>query len=340
MEVQTTATTDTTQGQVQPVQPGRPGRPKSLLTLAGPWGTIAALVAMIVAFSIAKPNEFATIANFNVILNQAALLAIVATGLTLVLISWDFDLSIGAMITLGGLTVSLLLNQGLPLGLAILLTLLMAVGFGVINGLVVTKLNISAFIATLGMMTILNGVGDWWSDSATVPVSSTTLLNIDTAKIAGVHVPVAIALLVIVVAYVALEHTKAGRRLYAVGANMDAARIIGIRPARVRIVCFALCASAACLAGILLASRLTGGYHNAGDPFLLNAFAAAFLGAVTLRPGQFHILGTAIGVLILTVLTNGLSVVSAPAYVNDIVQGVILIFAVASAGLAMRSRVR
>jgi ribose transport system permease protein len=295
---------------------------------------------MIVGFAVAKPQEFPTLANLKIILDQASLLAIVAGGLTLVLISWDFDLSIGAMMTLAGIVVSLLLNHGWPLGLAIIATLVMAASFGIINGLVVAKLNISAFIATLAMMSILTGLGDWWSNFATVSAVKPAFLNLATDNIDGIDAPVIVAFLVLVGAYVVLEHTKAGRRLYAVGSNMTAARIVGIRPARVRIACFSLCATAAGLAGILLASLLTGGYHSAGDPFLLQAFAAAFLGAVTLRFGQFHILGTTVGVLILTVLTNGLAVVSAPEYVNEVAQGIILIVAVAAAGLAVKSRGR
>jgi ribose transport system permease protein len=307
---------------------------KSIASAVAPWGTIGALALITLAFAASKPSTFATVDNLKVIFDQAALLAIVALGLTLCLISWDFDLSIGAMATLAGLTVALLLQHGWPMGWAIAVTMAMAAAFGLVNGLIVAKFKVSAFIGTLAMASILTGLGNWWTNTAAIPILSSSFYNLDTVRVGRVHFPVIVAGAVFVVTYVTLEHMKLGRKLYAVGANPAAARIAGIRVSYLRIGAFSFCSVAAALAGILLAARLAGGYQGSGDPFLLNAYAAAFIGAVTLKIGHFTALGTVVGVLLLTVVTNGLNILGTPLYVTQIVEGGILIAAVAISGLA------
>jgi ribose transport system permease protein len=318
----------------QPQRPGATATLKRAASGAAPWGTIGALVIISLAFGVSRPSTFATVNNLRVIFDQAALLAIVALGLTLCLISWDFDLSIGAMATLAGLTVALLLQRGWSPGWAIAATVAMAAGFGLVNGIVVARFKVSAFIGTLAMASILTGLGNWWTNTAAIPILSSSFYGLDTLPVARVHFPVVVAAAVFVVMYVTLEHMKLGRKLYAVGSNPIAARIAGIRVSHLRIGAFACCSVAAALAGILLSARLSGGYQGAGDPFLLNAYAAAFIGAVTLKIGHFTALGTVVGVLLLTVITNGLNILGTPLYVTQIVEGVILIVAVAISGLA------
>jgi ribose transport system permease protein len=298
-----------------------------------PWGTVISLVALIFGFGLAEPDVFLTTSNLRTVLGESAHLGIVAAGLTLVLISWDFDLSVGAMATLSGLTIALLLEQGVPMLPAIVLAVLLGSAVGLANGLIVAWLNVSAFIATLAMMTIVGGVGRFFSQD-TVPISHTTFLDIDFDLVLGIPLPAIIAILVFIGLWVLLERTKIGRLLYAVGANPRAAYIAGIPVRLVRISAFVGASSLAALAGVLIASRLSGGYHGAGDPLLLMAFAAVFLGAVTIRLGQFHILGTAIGILILAVMRNGLDILGWESYVIQIVTGLILIVAVAFAGIS------
>jgi ribose transport system permease protein len=142
-----------------------------------------------------------------------------------------------------------------------------------------------------------------------------------------------IALVIYLGLWLVLERTLVGRMMYATGSNLEGARLTGIPTARIRVLCFSVCSMLAALAGILLASRLAAAYQGAANPYLLEAFAAAFIGAVSLRIGQFHILGTAIGVILLTILTNGLDILAVPSYVSQLVSGAILIFSVALAGL-------
>jgi len=289
---------------------------------------------MILGFAIISTDKFLSGDNLKTLLSQGAGLAIVSAGLTLVLVSWDFDLSVGAMATLAGLVVAILLDHEYSVVVAIGLTLLLGAVVGLINGLIVSRLGVSAFIATLAMLTILGGLGNWWTDSKAIPVTNLDFLSIDITKVLGIPLPAVIAIGVFVVLWILLERTKVGRMLYAVGANPNAAYIAGVRVKTLRTLAFTGSAMFAALAGILLTSKLSGGYHSAGDPYLLNAFAAVFLGAVTLRIGQFHILGTAVGILILTILANGLDTLSTPSYVTQIITGVILIAAVSLASLS------
>jgi ribose transport system permease protein len=306
----------------------------TVVSTLAPWGTIVALGVLILVFSLAKSELFLTTSNLKALLAESAGLGIVAAGLTLCLVSWDFDLSVGAMATLSGIVVALLLEHGNGIVLAIALSILLGVAIGLINGVIVARLNVSAFIGTLGMMTILGGLGNWWSDSKTIAITNQGFLNIAFDEVAGVPLPAIIALVIFVALWVILEKTTYGRRLYAVGANPNAAHIAGIRVRTVRTSAFVGASTLAAVAGLLLASQLSGGYHGAGEPYLLNAYAAVFLGAVTLRLGQFHIVGTFIGILILSVLSNGLAVLSTPSYVTQLATGAILIGAVSLAGVS------
>lgn len=302
-----------------------------------PWGTVIALGFLILIFGIAKPHEFLSGGNVQTILSAAAGLAVVAAGLTVVLICGDFDLSVGAVATASGFVAALLARDGTPVIAAIALALLLGIVIGSINGLVVVLLNVSSFIATLAMLTIATGLATWWSHSESAAITNQGFLNLALKKVIGIPLPALIAIGLYALLWVILERTRPGRMFYAAGANPEAARLVGIRAGATRVAAFATCSLLASIAGVLLAARLSAAYEGAGTPYLLNAFAAAFLGAVTLRVGQFHILGTAVGILLLTVLTNGLDVISAPSYVAQLISGCILVAAVALAGIRARN---
>ena len=320
------------EGEVEPPRRRHGSSVERSLQAAAPYGTTATLILLFAIFAAAKPEEFLAGDNLRAILSQAALLAIVAGGLTIPLISLDFDLSIGAMASLGGLTVALLLQHDFPLVGAVAMVVALAVAVGVVNGLVVVRLGVSAFIATLAAMSVLTGLGEWWSNGTTVPILDPAFASWATAKLAGFEVPVVIAVVWYVILWVTLERTTLGRKIYAVGANSEAARLTGLRVRSLRVGAFVVSAVAAAVAGVLLTSKLTGAYQGAGDAYLLDAFCAVFLGAVTWRIGQFHIMGTAIGILLLAVLTNGLNIIGLPAYLVSIAKGVVLVAAVAIAG--------
>lgn len=305
---------------------------RAALERIAPFGSLIVLIAMVAYFAGSYSSQFWTTDNLVALLNDAAPLAIVAGGLTVALISLDFDLSVGAMATLSGLTLALLLEKHIALGPALAVVFALGAVVGLVNGLVVVRLGVSAFIGTLATMSILSGLGTWWAGGASVNVNDTTFTNWGLNKFAGIPIPVIVAIVFYAVLWFVLERTTVGRRVYAVGANAEAARLGGMPVAWVRTGAYVVCALGATAAGLILTAKLFGAYQNAGDPLLLNAYAAVFLGAVTLRLGQFHILGTMVGVLLLAVLSNGLTIMGTQAYVGDLITGGILIAAVAVAG--------
>jgi ribose transport system permease protein len=308
------------------------------------YGTIFSLVALLIVFSIARSDVFPTVGNLLNIMSQISILGTMAFGLTVCLVMGLFDLSIAALATLGGyVATSLLVNypDTINVPVAILISLAIAAAIGVVNGIIVSYLGISAFIATLATGSILTGAMLGVSDSRTI-ISGIPdeFMTIGQGTIFGAPNPVLIMLAVGIVLWVLLEHTQLGRHIYAIGGSAEASRLSGIMVKRYAPIALAICAACAGLGGLIAASVLGAGRpQGVGDTYLLNAFAAVFIGASTLRPGKFHIMGTFIGVLLIGVIDNGLSVMGVPTYWQYIVQGVLLVGALFSAGLlTMRRR--
>lgn len=317
-------------------------RRRAILTLISRFGTIMGLLGMILFFSINAPGTFFSTANALNILSQASLTAIIAAGLTFTLVVGEFDLSIGYIASFVGLIVAgLMAKQGLPVPLAIILALLVGVGIGLINGGLVTKVRINAVIATIGVGTMLSGIGFSYSSfpiAMGIPRSFTEIAL--GRPLFGVPNPVWVMLAVLLVLWAILNKTDIGQKMQAVGSNIEAARLSGIRVDRIKLFAFATAGFCAALTGILLTSLLGSGTLGAADGYLLDAFAAAFLGSATLRDGQFHIAGTLVGVLILAVGFNGLSIFGAPTNFQPIFKGAILILAVGLSTLARQYAMR
>jgi ribose transport system permease protein len=302
------------------------------------YGTLVSLVALLVVFSIARSDVFPTVDNALNIMNQISILGTMAFGLTVCLVMGLFDLSIAAMATLGGYVATFLLVQypdSVSVPLAVSISLGIAALIGVANGLIVSYLGISAFIATLATGSIITGAVLGVSDSKTIITGiPDAFMAIGQGAIFGVSNPILIMLGVAIALWLLLEHTQLGRHLYAIGGSAEASRLSGIAVKRYAPFALAVCAACAGLGGLMAAAVLGAGRpQGVGDGYLLNAFAAVFIGASSLRPGKFHILGTAIGVLLIGVINNGLSIMGVPTYWQYIVQGVLLIAALFSAGV-------
>jgi ribose transport system permease protein len=308
------------------------------------FGTLASLALLLIVFSLARPDVFPTVDNLLNIMNQVSILGTMAFGLTVCLVMGLFDLSIAAMATLGGYVATFLLVQypdtiGVPE--AVLISLAVAAAIGVFNGLIVSYLGISAFIATLATGSIITGAMLGISNSKTIITGiPDEFLIIGQGALFGVSNPIVIMLAIGVILWLLLEHTQLGRHLYAIGGSAEASRLSGIAVKRYAPIALAICAVCAALGGLMAASVLGAGRpQGVGDTYLLNAFAAVFIGASSLRPGKFHIVGTFIGVMLIGIINNGLSVMGVPTYWQYIVQGVLLIIALFSAGLlTMRRR--
>lgn len=314
------------------------GRRRRILMIVSRYGTLIGLAGMIVAFTIKAPTTFMSLPNFLNILNQSSLTAIIAAGLTMTLVVGEFDLSIGYVASFAGLiVVGMIARDGLPILLAIPIVLLVGASIGTFNGFLVTKVRINAVIATLGVGTVLTGLGFAYSS---FPIASNVpkeFVQISLGKpILGIPNPILIMLVVLAILWVILNKTDLGQKMQAVGGNIEAARLSGIRVDRVKMFAFATAGVCAALTGTLLSSLLGSGTLAAADGYLLDAFAAVFLGSATLRDGEFHILGTLIGVLIIAVGFNGLSIFGAPTFFQPIFKGAILILAVGLSTLARR----
>jgi ribose transport system permease protein len=306
------------------------------------YGTIVSLIALLVVFSVARPDVFPTVDNLLNIMNQISILGTMAFGLTVCLVMGLFDLSIAAMATLGGYVATLLLVKypdSVSVPVAVFASIATAAAIGVVNGLIVSYLGISAFIATLATGSIITGAMLGISDSKTIITGiPDEFMAIGQGAVFGVSNPILIMLAVGFALWLLLEHTQLGRHLYAIGGSAEASRLSGIAVKRYAPFALAICAACAGLGGLMAAAVLGAGRpQGVGDTYLLNAFAAVFIGASSLRPGKFHILGTLIGVLLIGVINNGLSVMGVPTYWQYIVQGVLLVIALFSAGvLTMR----
>lgn len=313
-----------------------------LIDLVSRYGTIASLVACIAVFSALRPSVFATSLNFFNILNQVSILGIISLGLTVALVQGLFDLSLAAVATLGGYLATKWVADGTisnPI-LAVLVVILLALLIGAFNGAVVAYGGVSAFIATLAVGSILTGVVLGISKSQTVLSGiPTEFLAMGQGKIGPVPAPVIFFIAVAVILYVLLEQTQPGRHMYAIGGNAEASRLSGISVRRYALVALGICAACAALGGIIVSANLgVGRPQGVGDTYLLDSFAAAFIGASTLRPGRFHVLGTVIGVLLIGVINNGLSIVGVQTFWQYTVRGVILLLAVFAASFSATRR--
>jgi ribose transport system permease protein len=311
-------------------------RAKAALGFFARYATIIGLFAMIAAFSVISPRAFPTVNNFTNVLNQASLAMIIAGGLTLAVVVGELDLSIGFAASLHGILVTgLIVSNQLPISVAIVIVLAVGALIGLINGLIVTKIRVNSVIATLGVGTILTGLA--FAYSAGVPIVAGVpeeFLQLSLGRwLFGIPNNILIMAIVLGGLWLLVERTSLGQEIQAVGGNPAAARLAGIDVDRIKILGFIISGVCAALTGILLASRLGSGTASAADSYLLTAFAAVFLGSATLRDGEFHVLGTLIGALIIAFGFNGLNIFGAPTFSQYVLQGAILIIAVGLSSL-------
>lgn len=311
-------------------------RMKAGLGIFARYATILGLAAMVVAFSILSPRAFPTLGNFTNVLNQASLAMIIAGGLTLAVVVGELDLSIGFAASLHGILVTgLIVHDKLPIPVAVIVVIALGAAIGAVNGFIVTKMKVNSVIATLGVGTILTGCA--FAYSAGVPIVAgvpESFLQLSLGRwLFGIPNNIVIMVVVLGGLWVLVERTSIGQEIQAVGGNAAAARLAGINVGRIKTLGFVIAGMCAALTGILLASRLGSGTASAADSYLLTAFAAVFLGSATLRDGEFHVLGTLVGALIIAFGFNGLNIFGAPTFSQYVFQGAILIVAVGLSSL-------
>ena len=293
------------------------------------YGTLIALLIVVIGFSILKPQAFPTFANFINISRQISLLTIISIGATIAMVVAEFDLSIGAVASFGGVIAAGLAVQGMHAGLVFLLPLGIAFLFGLGNGFLITHFRIYSFIATLSTGTILGGITFWYTGGATIFGGiPDNFLWWGQGKLNFIPVPTLLMIAVVIFFWFIFTWTEFGRRLYAIGGNPIAARLSGVHVNRDKTFAFGLASLLSAFTGIILASRLSSAHPTAGSGMFLQAYAAVFLGMTAFKAGIPNVWGTFIGSLLIGVIANGLTMLDVPYFLQDIVTGMIVILAV------------
>jgi ribose transport system permease protein len=304
------------------------------------YGTLIGFAVILLVFWVSLPDTFMTARNWLNITQQLSMLIVVASGMTIVMVMGDFDLSVGSMASLAGIVAAILLAAGHPIWAAVGIALLAGLLGGAFNGMLVSLIGILPFVATLATLTIFSGAAFILSGGRTISgraipdaFGNFARGGIPMGEIGGVALSLPnltiVAAFTVLVVWVLLEQTTFGRRLYAIGGNIEAAHLSGIAVRRLKLAAFALTGLSAALAGVMYASRVASANPTQGSGLMLNAIAAVFLGMTMSEHNEPRVLATVLGVLILGVLDNGLTQMSVDSYVRQILVGLIIVLAVA-----------
>ena len=290
-------------------------------------GLLLALILLCVVLSFLSPVFF-TALNIKNVLRDAALVAIAGIGMVMVILLGEIDLSVGSVPAVAGIVAVAVLNSFSSVSVALAATLFAGACIGLINGLLITRAQINSLIATLGMMAILRGGAMVSTQAVSIQGAVDSFIEIGTGHLGPLPIPVLIAFLLLVLFFYVLHYTTFGRYVYAVGGNPQAARLSGLPVERIRIAVFVIAGLLAALSAFILASRLNSGQPNAGLGFELQVIAAVILGGISLTGGVGTLAGALIGILILTVLSNGLVLLNVSSFYHDIARGIVIILAV------------
>jgi ribose transport system permease protein len=295
------------------------------LTLPVAWALV------IILFGALEADTFLTAANFETIFGSQAVLVVLTLGLLFPLTAGDYDLSVASVLTMSAMIVALLnVNQGWPVGLAIVAALAAGVLVGVVNGLLVTLLEAESLVVTLGSGAFVSGLVFWMSDSNTIGGVSEALSDaVIVRELLGIPLSFFYGLALCIAVWYVLEYRPIGRRLLFVGRGRNVARLSGVRVERVRFGALVASAAVGGLAGVLYAGTIGGADPSSGTSFLLPAYAAAFLGATSIVPGRFNPWGSILAVYFLVTGVTGLQLLGADSYVQQLFYGGALILAVA-----------
>ena len=293
--------------------------------------SLIALIFLIVVVSFLNPNFF-TVDNILNILRQTSVNAIIAVGMTLVILTAGIDLSVGSVLALCGAFAASMIALEVPVLIAVPTALFAGAALGAISGIIIAKGKVQAFIATLVTMTLLRGVTMVYTDGRSISTGFTDTADafawFGTGYALGIPVPVWLMVIVFAAAWYLLNHTRFGRYVYALGGNESATRLSGINVDRVKIGVYAICGMLAALAGIIVTSRLSSAQPTAGMGYELDAIAAVVLGGTSLMGGKGRIMGTLIGALIIGFLNNALNLLDVSSYYQMIAKAVVILLAV------------
>lgn len=299
--------------------------------LLRPGGGIVVILVSIAVFATTQSPVFLTANNLFNIVDQTVILMILAIATTMVLIAGGIDLSIASILGLSGGVAAYLMSNGLPMPVAFVAALATGTSLGIVNGLVITKLGVPDFIATLAMLGFARGVLYVWTEAIPFRGYMTPFYYMlgGLTRLAGpITVSILIALVLAIVVAAVLRWTTFGRHIHGVGSNPDAARFSGVSIDRVKISVYATSGLLSAAAGILLAGRLTTVQPSMGEGFLLPAIGAAVMGGAALSGGKGSVFGAVMGALTLSTITNVINILNVNPYWQSITVGIIIILAV------------
>ncbi len=315
--------------------------------MARRYGTLAGFIAVVMMLWVLLPDTFITARNLINVSQQISMLAVVAFTMTIVMAMNDFDLSVGSLASLSGITAAVLFTYDWPVAAALAAALVVGLTGGLLNGWLVSYVGILPFVATLGTLTIYSGLAFLISGGKTVfgrdiPDAfggfSRGGIPLDWLGVEKLRIPAltVIALSVLLLVWYLLERRVFGRHLYVIGNNREAAHYAGIAVKRLRLAAFALTGVGSAAAGLMLASRVASANPTQGAGLMLDGIAAVFLGMSLHRRGEPHVIATFAGVVMLGLLDNGLTQLSVDSYVREIMVGIILLVAVGFSVLSAR----
>ena len=313
-----------------------------MIRLLKRYGTLIGFILIVLFFSLKLPETFLSARNLINITQQLSMLGVVAFTMTIVMVMNDFDLSVGSMASLAGVVVAVLFTLEYPIWFALTIALLVGLVGGLFNGFLVSVVGILPFVATLGTLTMYSGLAFFICGGKTIfgrdiPKEFSSFarggleLEVFSIKIPNLSI---LAFLILLIVWVVLEHTIYGRRLYAIGGNIEASYLAGIKVKLLRMSAFGLTGLGAAIAGLMYASRVASANPTQGSGLMLDAIAAVFLGMTMSEQGEPKVLATLLGVLILGVLDNGLTQMNVDSYIREILVGSIVIFAVAFSSIS------
>lgn len=302
-------------------------RTRKLSKHANELGLLAIIVVLYLVFSI-YATGFISLNNQMNILRDAATIGIAAWAMTLIIIAGEIDVSVGPMVAFISVILAYLMQYAIPLPFALILALCLGAALGSVAGVLRGWFNVPSFVATLGLWSALRGMGLFMTNALPVPIDENDVLDWLGGQVLGLPVSAVIMLILFVVFQFISKKTAFGRSVYAIGGNASAAQLCGINVKRIRVLLFTLAGLLAAVTGILLAARLGSGNAGAASGLEFDVIAAVVVGGTALSGGRGSMLGTLLGVLVITLIGNGLVLLGINSFFQQVVRGVIIVLAV------------
>ncbi|ANB58754.1 branched-chain amino acid transport system / permease component family protein [Anoxybacillus sp. B7M1] len=292
-------------------------------------GPLIGFILLCIVLSLLS-DHFLTVDNWLNIFRQVSINALIAFGMTFVILTGGIDLSVGSVLALSSALAAGLMVDGVNGTVAIAVGIAAGLVMGALNGIIITKGRVAPFIATLATMTVFRGATLVYTEGRPITGFSDQLSfqMLGRGYFLGIPVPIILMLVIYAALYFVLKKTTFGRHTYAVGGNEEATRISGIRVDRLKIWIYSLTGGLSALAGLILTSRLNSAQPTAGTSYELDAIAAVVLGGTSLSGGRGWIFGTLIGALIIGVLNNGLNLLNVSSFYQQLIKGAVILLAV------------